>query len=93
MTNFSLYSDHVCAQTEFPSVMTTILDAHKDEVWVAVWSHDGRYLATGGKDKSVIVWRVGVSAFSSHLVFPLLTFGSVKGRDTLRGLVTTAGAE
>lgn len=59
--NFSLYSDHYCASDEFPSITTTILESHKDEVWNIEWSHDGKYLASAGKDKSAIIWRVGVS--------------------------------
>lgn len=37
---------------------TTILDGHTDEVWNIEWSHDGTYLASASKDKSVIIWRV-----------------------------------
>ena len=59
---FSLYSDHYCPSDEFPTITTTILESHKDEVWNLEWSHDGRYLATAGKDKSAIIWRVGVSS-------------------------------
>ena len=61
-TAYSLYSDHYCPSEEFPTITTTILESHKDEVWNLEWSHDGRYLATAGRDKSAIIWRVGVSS-------------------------------
>lgn len=33
-------------------------NAHSDSIWVAKFSHCGRYLATGGKDCCLKVWRV-----------------------------------
>lgn len=59
VTNFSLYSDHYCTNGEFPTITTTILEVHKDEVWNIEWSHDGLHLATASKDKSAIIWRAG----------------------------------
>ncbi|PPQ72113.1 hypothetical protein CVT24_002424 [Panaeolus cyanescens] len=58
---FSLYSDHHCNAYDFPTVTTTILDEHKDEVWNMVWSHDGAYLASASKDRSAIIWQRGKS--------------------------------
>lgn len=29
---------------------------HRDRVWQVSWSHDGKYLASCGGDKSVIIW-------------------------------------
>lgn len=57
----SLYSDHYCEASMFPRLTTTILEVHTDEVWNVEWSHDGRLLASGGKDKLAIIWVVGVS--------------------------------
>ncbi|KAF8623533.1 hypothetical protein AX15_006309 [Amanita polypyramis BW_CC] len=57
-TAFSLYTDHQCNKSAFPSLTTTILDGHTDEVWNIEWSHDGSYLASASKDKSVIIWHV-----------------------------------
>ena len=57
---FSLYNDHRCSKDDFPRITTTILEVHTDEVWCIEWSHDGNYLASGGKDKSAIIWRRGV---------------------------------
>lgn len=34
------------------------LDAHKGVVWVLVFSNHGRYLASGGADGVVRVWKV-----------------------------------
>lgn len=34
------------------------LDVHDDEVWFVQFSNNGRYLASGSKDRSVIVWEV-----------------------------------
>lgn len=43
----------------FPHITTAILQAHCDEVWDLKWSHDGKFLASASKDKSVIIWTVG----------------------------------
>ena len=58
---FSLYQDHHCDRGGFPTVTTTILEGHKDEVWNIEWSHDGTFLASASKDKSAIIWKIGVS--------------------------------
>ncbi|KAJ9091875.1 hypothetical protein QFC21_007073 [Naganishia friedmannii] len=55
----SLLSDHSCKRGSFPSVPTYVLNEHTDEVWVLEWSHDGRFLATGGRDGQVVIWEVG----------------------------------
>ncbi|TFK30111.1 WD repeat-containing protein [Coprinopsis marcescibilis] len=64
-TSFSLYSDHQCGKSGFPNVTTTILDMHTDEVWVMEWSHNGQYLASAGKDKKAIIWKMGSTVDSS----------------------------
>ncbi|KAJ7087763.1 WD40 repeat-like protein [Mycena epipterygia] len=56
---FSLFADHQCDKTGFPRVTTTILDVHTDQVWIMEWSHDGNFLASSSKDKSVIIWGIG----------------------------------
>jgi len=35
------------------------LDHHRDEVWFASISHDGRLLATSSKDESIVIWERG----------------------------------
>lgn len=46
------------------------LQGHTDEIWALALSPDGKYLASGGKDKRVIVWdvekNVWVKGFSGH---------------------------
>ena len=49
----------------FPRITTTILQVHIDEVWDLEWSHNGKFLASASKDKSVIIWSVAVCAFST----------------------------
>jgi len=60
-SSFSLYTDHHCNKSDFPNTTTTILHGHSDEVWNLQWSHDGSYLATCGKDKTAIIWKITVS--------------------------------
>jgi hypothetical protein len=69
-TPISLYSDHVCDRSVFPTVTTHILHGHADEVWRVDFSHDGRYLATAGADGSVMVWKakVGLARAASRLM-------------------------
>ena len=46
------------------------LQGHTDEVWALALSPDGRYLASGGKDRRVGVWDVEkdawVKGFGGH---------------------------
>lgn len=68
--HFSLYADHTCDTDLFPRITTTILQVHTDEVWSLEWSHNGKFLASASKDKSVIIWSVGPNAnpdISLHL--------------------------
>lgn len=56
----SLYIDHECDISAFPRATTLILEEHADEVWNLSWNHAGTHLATAGKDKRALVWRIGV---------------------------------
>ncbi|KAG2061593.1 WD40 repeat-like protein [Suillus hirtellus] len=58
----SLFSDHTCDKESFPRITTTILEVHSDEVWNVAWSHDGTHLASASKDKTAIIWRIGLEA-------------------------------
>ena len=57
---FSLYADHNCGRVLFPGVTTNVLAEHDDEVWNIQWSPDGKYLASGGLDRTVMIWSIGV---------------------------------
>ncbi|KAJ4487725.1 WD40-repeat-containing domain protein [Lentinula aciculospora] len=69
-TPFSLFNDHECNKDGFPSVTTTVLLGHTDEVWSVEWSHDGAYLASGGQDKTAIIWSMGPDSrkWEAHLI-------------------------
>ena len=52
----SLYTDHECSADDFPLQSLIELRNHSDEVWFLEFSHDGRMLATAGKDGLVCVY-------------------------------------
>jgi WD repeat-containing protein 26 len=52
----SLYSDHLCDREDFPLRTMLELDHHTEEVWYVQFSHNGRWLATAGKDERVIIY-------------------------------------
>jgi WD40 repeat protein len=54
----SLYLDHLCDQSNFPTTCIRTLTDHEDEVWFLTFSNNGRYLATAGKDKFVYIYDV-----------------------------------
>ncbi|MBZ6370410.1 MAG: hypothetical protein LBE44_00415 [Microbacterium hominis] len=45
----------------FPTATSHVLQDHSDEVWRLEWSHNGEWLATAGKDRTVMLWKVSVS--------------------------------
>ncbi|KAH7341082.1 WD40-repeat-containing domain protein [Rhizoctonia solani] len=55
---FSLYVNHSCSRTQFPTLTTHILAEHLDEVWRLEWSHDGQFLASASQDKTAIIWKI-----------------------------------
>lgn len=59
-SQLSLFADRPCDKTIFPRLTTAILEVHNDEVWNIEFSHDGKFLASASKDKTVIIWRIGV---------------------------------
>nr|XP_019050382.1 WD-repeat protein [Kwoniella bestiolae CBS 10118]OCF29312.1 WD-repeat protein [Kwoniella bestiolae CBS 10118] len=66
----SLYTDHRCESGVFPSITTHVLADHTDEVWRIEWSPDGMYLASAGKDKTVVIWQLKESGGSQYSVVP-----------------------
>ncbi|KAK3944121.1 vacuolar protein sorting-associated protein 1 [Diplogelasinospora grovesii] len=54
----SLYSDHMCDRSQFPSEAIAELDKHNGEVWQVAFSHDGTRLASCGADRAVLIWDV-----------------------------------
>jgi len=59
-----LLVDHLCSREQFPTETLQICREHNDEVWFCKFSPDGRSLATGSKDSTVIVWDVDMEALS-----------------------------
>lgn len=57
-TPFSLCKDFRDDRSKFPLRTTNILGEHTDEVWFLAFSHDGKFLASASKDKTVIVWNL-----------------------------------
>ncbi|RHZ47855.1 hypothetical protein Glove_566g10 [Diversispora epigaea] len=54
----SLYSDHECDRSQFPSVTTHIFKQHSDEVWYVAFSNNGKFLASASRDKTAIIWSI-----------------------------------
>ncbi|KAK4058921.1 hypothetical protein OIO90_000367 [Microbotryomycetes sp. JL221] len=54
----SLLSDCKCDPATFPSLTSYVLHEHTDEIWRLEFSHDGKWLATAGRDQTAIIWNV-----------------------------------
>jgi WD40 repeat protein len=63
LPSHSLYMGHHCDWEDVPRITTAILKGHANEVWNLEWSHDGVFLASASKDRSVIIWRIGLNIF------------------------------
>lgn len=72
LTGDTLFSDHNCGKGQIPSQTSQVLQEHQDEVWFVEFSHSGKFLASCSKDKSVIVWEVGLDG---RLIFKHRLFG------------------
>jgi len=54
--SISLFVDHKCLREKLPKITSHILEGHNDEVWNVSFSPDGKYLASGSKDSTSIIW-------------------------------------
>lgn len=54
----SLYSDHHCDKSDFPSEVAITLTDLQGEVWQVQFSHSGDRLAACGSKSEVVVWHV-----------------------------------
>ncbi|OLY79335.1 WD repeat-containing protein 26 [Smittium mucronatum] len=56
--NLSLYNDHICKKKlYFKEDYKFSLREHSDEVWYVAFSNNGEFLASGSKDKKIIIWE------------------------------------
>ncbi|OUM57729.1 hypothetical protein PIROE2DRAFT_17198 [Piromyces sp. E2] len=53
-----IYTDHICLKEKMPNINTHILEGHDDEVWNVSFSPDGKFLASGSKDCTTIIWDI-----------------------------------
>lgn len=54
----SLLTDHVCSRKNIPTQVKQVLSDHCDEIWFCKFSHDGKRLASGSKDATIMLWDV-----------------------------------
>jgi WD40 repeat protein len=52
----SLLTNHTCERDGLPSKVIQTMTDHTDEVWIVRYSKSGRWLATAGKDESIIIY-------------------------------------
>ncbi|KZL82082.1 wd domain-containing protein, partial [Colletotrichum incanum] len=65
----SLYSDHYCERSHFPTEVALELTDLTGEVWQVVFSHDGQRLAACGDGEAVVIWDLP-SFTVSHVLRP-----------------------
>ncbi|CAJ1450341.1 unnamed protein product [Effrenium voratum] len=58
-----LLKDYSYSPPPLPTHCVARLDHHRDEVWFASVSHDGRLLASSSKDESIVIWERADGAF------------------------------
>jgi len=54
----SLLEDLELNRDKIPSVTRVVLSQHDDEVWYVQFSYSGKYLASGSKDKTALIYDV-----------------------------------
>ena len=52
----SLFTDHICDRSQFPLQTMVELTQSNGEVWCVEFSHNGKLLAAGGSDKTVVIY-------------------------------------
>jgi len=52
----SLYQDHNCDESNFPTNNFIELSKHSSEVWMVSFSNNGKMLASCGEDGTAIIW-------------------------------------
>lgn len=58
LKSISLLQRHSCGMQDFPAFCVQTLDQRDSDLWYCQFSPDGNYLASGGKDTNVDIWRV-----------------------------------
>lgn len=56
--HISLLRNYSCGLEQLPLICSQILEAHTSEVWHLQFSHNGKMLATCGRDNKVILWDI-----------------------------------
>ena len=87
----SLLEDMVFDPSRVPTHDSHTLRRHTNEVWHVQFSHDGRWLASGGKDAKIVLWDMsrldltaGDASTRSRLVTAAATATPTGTRDGLR---------
>jgi WD repeat-containing protein 26 len=64
----SLYSDHFCDKTKFPSELALTLTDLEGEIWQILFSNSGKWLAACGGIAELVVWNVPEFSVAATLV-------------------------
>lgn len=73
----SLLADLSASRDDMPTEVLAVLADHRDEVWFAEFSGDGRLLATASRDRTVIIYHMRGERFASDTAFRILCEASV----------------
>ncbi|TIA86772.1 hypothetical protein E3P99_03577 [Wallemia hederae] len=70
--DFSLLHDYQQDNSAFPNFNSLTVKAHTDEIWHCCFSHNGKYLATASRDKSIALWEIDSlqQTFKKHKRIP-----------------------
>ena len=66
LTLYEDISESLREQATLPNATTQIAHAHLDEVWCVAFSHSGHMLASGSKDKTIVLWNVDMVGSSEQ---------------------------